>query len=136
MFQLRGLLRARLAAKDRKMSPKTGKKLHRGIRARDRREKFEHAVAAALKAELGNTHRAVKTLMAWTGASERTTKHWLAGTHGPSGKHLIDLARHSDAVLLYFLTAADRAFLVPHMHLLTLRARLLDLIQAIDTSVE
>jgi hypothetical protein len=118
------------------MSPKTGRKLHCGMGAKDRLEKFEHAVAAALKAELGDSHRAVKTLMAWTGASERTTKHWLAGTHGPSGKHLIDLARHSDAVLHYFLTAADRSLLLPHMHLPTLRARLLDLIEAIDGSAE
>ncbi|QXX76121.1 hypothetical protein [Methylovirgula sp. HY1] len=114
------------------MPPKTGKKLHRGPGGRDRREKFEQGISTALKSELGPTHRAVKTLMSWTGASERTAKHWLAGTHGPSGRHLIQLARHSDAVLFYFLAAADRSFIVPGLHLVAMRTKLLDLVEAID----
>lgn len=114
------------------MPPKPGNKLHRGTEGRDRCEKFEQAIAAALKAELGPTHRAVKTLMAWTGASERTVKHWLAGTHGPSGRYFIDLARHSDAVLYYFLAAADRRHIVAGIRLLAIRAKLVDLIEAID----
>lgn len=132
LCRLRGLIARRLARKDRKMSPKTGKKLHRGARTFDRREKFEHAIAAALKADLGDTHRAVKTLMAWTGASERTAKHWLAGTHGPSGDHLINLARYSDAVLYYFLSAAHRSFIDPRIQLVTIRARLIELVEAIE----
>jgi hypothetical protein len=114
------------------MPPKTGRKLHRGARRRDQREKFEQAIADALKAELGPTHQAVKTLMAWTGASERTAKHWLAGTHGPRGQHLIDLARHSDAVLYYFLAAANRSFIEPRIRLVTIRSKLIDLIDAIE----
>lgn len=46
--------------------------------------------------------------MRWTGASERTVKYWLAGERGPSGDHLIALARHSDAVLFMLFALAGR----------------------------
>ncbi|MDP3264478.1 MAG: XRE family transcriptional regulator [Tabrizicola sp.] len=70
--------------------------------------RYREAVAAALRAELGPTHQAIKTAMRWTGASERTVKYWLSGERGPSGEHLILLAQHSDAVLLTILTMAER----------------------------
>jgi hypothetical protein len=35
---------------------------------------YAQAIAYALKAELGPTHQAVKTVMGWTGAGERTVK--------------------------------------------------------------
>ena len=111
------------------MLPKTGKKLHG---SRDGDGPFERAIAIALRSELGLTHQAVKTVMVWTGASERTVKHWFAGTHGPNGQHLIELARHSDAVLNYFLVASDRPFLTPGIELLGIRTRLLDLVELID----
>jgi hypothetical protein len=69
---------------------------------------YRKAIAAALRAELGQTHQAVKTAMRWTGASERTVKYWLSGERGPSGEHLIVLAQHSDAVLLTILAMAER----------------------------
>jgi hypothetical protein len=46
--------------------------------------------------------------MRWTGASERSVKYWFAGERGPSGEHLLSLARHSDAVLIVLLALADR----------------------------
>ena len=55
-------------------------------------DRYREAVAAALRAELGPTHQAIKTAMRWTGASERTVKYWLSGERGPSGEHLILLA--------------------------------------------
>lgn len=45
--------------------------------------------------------------MHWTGATERTVKYWFSGERGPSGDHLIALARHSDAVL-YVVALAGR----------------------------
>jgi hypothetical protein len=57
------------------------------------------AIASALRQDLGNTHRAIKTVARWTGASERTVKNWLAGSNGPSGEHLVALVHHSDEVL-------------------------------------
>lgn len=71
-------------------------------------DRYREAVAAALRAELGPTHQAIKTAMRWTGASERTVKYWLSGERGPSGEHLILLAQHSDAVLMTVLTMAER----------------------------
>src|SRR3546814_2028914 len=45
----------------------------------------------ALVGHLGQTHQAVKIVMRWTGASERSVKHWLAGVHAPRGMHLLGL---------------------------------------------
>jgi hypothetical protein len=66
------------------------------------------AVAAALRAELGESHQAVKTLMRWTGANERTAKNWLSGKNGPRGEHLIGLLHHSDKMLEAILQLAGR----------------------------
>jgi len=41
-------------------------------------------------------------------ASERTVKYWFSSERGPSGDHLIALARHSDAVLYVVLALAGR----------------------------
>lgn len=69
---------------------------------------YRPAVARALHEELGETHRAIKMAMRWTGASERTVKDWFSGERGPSGHHLIALTRHSDAVLYVLLALAGR----------------------------
>jgi hypothetical protein len=114
------------------MLPKKGKKLHWRSQEPAFNEKFENAIASALKSELGSTHQAVKTVMNWTGASERTVKHWLAGTHGPSGPYLIALARHSNGVMMYFLTAAGRSSLLVGAELYQVRSRLSEAISAID----
>ena len=114
------------------MLPKEGKELHRRPRRSGAHEEFEQAIAAALKGELGSTHRAIKTVMRWTGASERTVKHWFAGTHGPSGQNLIALARHSDAVLMYFLVRANRPSLSVGIQLISMRTKLLELVETID----
>jgi len=58
--------------------------------------------------ELGESHRAAKTLVNWTGVSDRTAKNWLHAACGPSGEHLIQLARKSDAVLATLLSLAGR----------------------------
>jgi len=44
---------------------------------------YRTAIADALRRELGPTHQAIKTVMRWTGASERTAKYWLSGERGP-----------------------------------------------------
>jgi hypothetical protein len=87
--------------------PKKGKALHRTDRESGSGADYAAAIAEALRHDLGKTHRAVKSVMRWTGASERTVKYWLAGAGGPSGEHLIALARHSDTVLQMILRLAD-----------------------------
>lgn len=66
------------------------------------------AVARALQMELGQSARATKTIMRWTGVSERAAKYWLAGSRAPSGPQLILLARNSDAILHEFLRMSGR----------------------------
>jgi len=72
------------------------------------RQQYPLIVAGALNDELGDTHRAIKTVIRWTGASERTAKNWLAGTSGPSGEHLIALARNSNEVFEAILLLVGR----------------------------
>ena len=84
--------------------PKTGINVHLKANVAG----YRAAIASALRDELGLTHRAVKTAMRWTGASERAVKYWIAGERGPSGEHLIALARHSDIVFHMVLLLADR----------------------------
>lgn len=114
------------------MLPKTGNELHQHTKSGEQRVDFRNALAATLRAELGTTHQAVKTVMAWTGASERSAKHWFAGTHEPSASHLIALVNHSDEVLTAFLEAADRPALCIQLQLVGVRAKLLELVTLID----
>lgn len=87
-----------------KVFPKEGNVLHSGNEG----ERYAIVIGAALRQEVGGTHRAIKTVVRWTGASERTVKYWLAGTSGPKGEHLVALAHHSDAVHEAFLRLAER----------------------------
>jgi len=96
---------------------------------------FAMLVAEALRADLGSTHSAVKTAMRWSGATERTVKHWLAGTHAPRGPHLVGLVQHSDRVLNDFLRAAGRGDMAMAIELATLRAKLLELVEVLDRQI-
>lgn len=80
------------------MLPKKGRMLHpwNGI-ARSAKD-YAELIADALRQEHGNTHRTVKTIMHWTGASERSVKNWLSGEFGPSGYFLMRLCVKSPAV--------------------------------------
>ncbi len=97
---------------------------------------YRQTIAAALRRELDGTHRAVKTTMRWTGASERTAKNWIAGSHGPSGEHLISLMRHSDEVLAGLLSLAGREEAAAAMRLVEVRGRLKTALQLIDAAID
>ncbi|WP_225421510.1 hypothetical protein [Sphingomonas parva] len=90
------------------------------------------AIADALRTELGESHRATKTLMRWTGASDRTAKNWLTGSFGPSGEHLLMLARESDSVLATVLALAGRHQHLVGAELLRIRQSLLSALELID----
>jgi hypothetical protein len=111
------------------MFPKTGKKL-----PLDRVDShiYAQAIADALRTELGQSHRATKTLMRWTGASERTAKNWLSGHCGPSGDNLVQLARESDCVLATVLGLAHRGHHMVGADLVTIRASLHAAVQLVD----
>ena len=90
------------------MLPKRGRVLPIDGGDNELPEGYAVMIAHALRSELGASHQAIKTVMKWTGASERTAKNWFHGSSGPSGEHLISLAQNSDAVFEVFLRLASR----------------------------
>lgn len=113
------------------MFPKTGRKFPGGNAPENDGEGYAAIVARALTEELGETHRAAKIVMRWTGASERTAKHWLAGTHGPCGDHLLVLMRESGAVLEAVLAAAGRRDTIVALRMLAVQGAMFDLLALI-----
>lgn len=94
------------------MLPKTGKKLpatstNPGLEVRGATD-YASVIALALRREFNTSRHAVKMLMRWTGASERTAKNWLTARRGPSGQDLISLARHSGEVMQAFFVMTGR----------------------------
>ncbi len=87
-----------------KVFPKTGKVFPVDHEA----QQYALVIAGALRDEVGNSHHAIKTVIRWTGASERTVKNWFAGTSGPSGQHLVALMRNSDDVFDALLVLSGR----------------------------
>lgn len=106
------------------MLPKAGKELPMASG-----DLYARTIALALRTELGDTHRAIKTLMRWTGASERTAKNWLTGACGPKGEHLVALTRNSTAVLEVFLLMADRRHAVVANRLSEARDKLVEILE-------
>ncbi len=92
-------------------------------------------IAEALHADFATEAHAVKTVMTWTDASDRTVKNWFAGTNGPSGAHLVALARHSERVHDVYLTLTHR-----NTHIVVqaaeLRAQLVKMMEAIDAHMQ
>lgn len=114
------------------MFPKEGNKL---LQRSGSSTAYAEAIAEALRVELGATHRATKTLMRWTGASERTAKNWLSGRCGPSGFHLVRLVRESDIVLATVLALAGRNHHMVGAELHGVRDSLVRLVQLIDAAL-
>jgi hypothetical protein len=96
---------------------------------------YRSAIAESLKAELGDTHQAIKIVRRWTGTSERTVKNWFGAKNGPGGEQLITLMRHSDRVLDVVLQLADRPAGIGGARLLAAREALLGLLKTIDSIV-
>ena len=112
-----------------KSLPKMGKELPTNRRSSTA---YASAVGEALTIELGGTNRAIKTVMRWTGASERTAKGWLAGTNGPRGEHLIALFGNSDTLLARILKMAGRGSLIEAAHLQVLRNTMAEAVASLD----
>ena len=113
------------------MSPKTGNSFPIG---RDMLTDVEFAqvIASALKVEFGSTRHGAKTIMKWTGVSQRTAKNWLSGINAPSGVHLVLLARESNAVLKALMLMAERPEMSLGARLLSLRRLLAETLAALD----
>ena len=95
---------------------------------------YEQAISRALQRELGGSHKALKTLMRWTGASARSAKNWLAGSAGPSGDHLISLIRHSDAAFEAVLQLSSRERDPAPQIMAAARVHLIELLALMDTT--
>lgn len=90
------------------MLPKKGTVFPGQSNRRKARLEYASLVAKAMRSELGGTHQAIKTVMRWTGAGERTVKNWFNAEKGPSGAYLLRLIHESDGVLLAVLRASGR----------------------------
>ena len=73
---------------------------------------YAEEIAGALLRSLGDSRGSTKVIASWTGANEKTVKKWFTGRYGPSGEHLLALARNSEEVLGVFLTLAGRQDLI------------------------
>jgi hypothetical protein len=117
------------------MFPKKGKEFPKSTR-RISPDEFAKAISTALREELGSSHVATKTVMRWTGASERSAKNWFAGACGPSGCHLIQLARESDVIMATLLVLARRELNVSALSLISLKSGLMYAVNAIDEAID
>ena len=113
------------------MSPKKGRNFPRNGQKLDN-HRYAAEIGQALRNELGGSHQSVKAIMNWTCASERTIKNWLSGINGPSGAHLIEVIRHSDAVCSLVLQLAGRDVAFATIRVADLRNRLAAALAELD----
>lgn len=93
------------------MLPNTGNGFPAGT-SRPSEADYVRSVGYALRSELGMTRAATKTVMRWTGVSDHTARNWINGLVGPSGYHLVCLARESQGVMEAVLQVTNRAELM------------------------
>ncbi len=120
--------------KARKFQPISGKTFPKSsdrVAASDGYE-FAAVIAETLRGTFGGTRVSVKTVMAYTGAGERTVKNWFAGKNGPNGKNLVELVRHSDEVLEALLLMAGREDILAGKLLVDARDKLVEMLEIID----
>lgn len=79
------------------MLPKSGSRLPKSPPFSDL--EIADLIGRVLFDELGGTRRATKTVMRWTGVSERAARAWINGESCPSCRHLILLSSKSTSVL-------------------------------------
>jgi hypothetical protein len=96
-------------------------------------------IAAALQRASVESGLQIKTVAGWTGANERTVKNWFSGQYGPSGEHLLILARHSHEVLNTMLAIMERRDLLVKQEIVEIEqriARLTVLVQELRAKCE
>ena len=93
---------------------------------------FAAVIAETLRGTFGGTRMSVKTVMAYTGAGERTVKNWFGGKNGPNGENLVELVRNSDEVLKALLLMAGREDILAGKLLVDARDKLVEMLEIID----
>lgn len=114
--------------------PKKGEESPSVRTRQEQAREFTLAIADALKEELARG-ASIKTIMAWTGAGERTVKEWLAGSNAPRAFQVECLMRSSDLVYERLIIRTGRKRVVNREGLEALRAQLTGLVGAIDTAL-
>jgi hypothetical protein len=107
--------------------PNTGKFFprRRGAHCLESRvNRFATEIAAALQRASAESGLQIKTVAGWTGANERTVKNWFSGQYGPSGEHLLVLARHSHEVLKTMLAIMERQDLLMALEFVEIEQRI------------
>lgn len=102
----------------------------------NRANRFSREIAAALQRAAARSGLQIKTVAGWTGANERTVKNWFSGHYGPSGEHLLVLARHSPEVFETVLGIMQRQDLLIALEVGEIEqriARLATLVQHLQT---
>ena len=64
---------------------------------------FTGSIRQALRDELGGSRAAAKSIMRWTGVSDRTARNWLNGAASPRGYHLVCLHGCAPAQLAHLV---------------------------------
>lgn len=109
--------------------PKKGKVFpHGGAR----NGKFAELVAAVLCRSLGERSSAIKIVVRWTGAGERTVKNWFVAKNAPSGDHFLELVRNCPDMLDEFLAAAGQKERLAGVSVRAARLALVTSILALD----
>ncbi len=123
--------------KGRKFRPISGKHLSNSAAKLAAANDFDFTavIAETLRETFGGTAVAVKTVMAYTGAGERTVRNWFDGKNGPNGNNLVSLARNSDEVLEVFLLMADRGDIVTAKALVDAREILVEMLRLVEISL-
>ena len=90
------------------------------------------AIAETLMKEFGSSGGAIKAVMAYTGAGERTVKNWFAAKNSPNGENLIKLMRHSDEILEIILLLSGREDILATKTLADARKKLVEMLEIVD----
>lgn len=93
---------------------------------------FKTVISETLREAFGRSGRSIKTVMAYTGAGERTVKNWFEGKNAPNGENLVTLVRHSDEVLEALLLMAGREDILAGKLLVDARDRLAEMVKIVD----
>lgn len=93
---------------------------------------YNAVIAETLRTTFGGNGAAVKTVMRFTGAGERTVKNWLEGKNGPNGENLIELVRHSDEIFEALLIMSGRDDVLVAWTLVNARDKIVEMLEAID----
>lgn len=93
---------------------------------------FPKLIADALHDEWGSSLSSRKIISRITNANERAVKNWFEARNGPSGENLVELMRHSDAVLEAMLFASGRGGRLQAIKLESMEKPLRELLTLID----